>query len=77
MKQVEDWLAPWIRYWHGLGSPDQYEFYRCQGCGALLNWKTIKKGGCTCNRGNRMRPAHVLTVWEKLKILLLPWTVTR
>ncbi len=77
MRQVSDVMKPWIQYWHGLGSETQYEFYRCKGCHRLINWKVIRKGGCPCDLGHQMVPALRLSLWEKTKILLLPWMVNR
>jgi hypothetical protein len=42
-------------------------------CKKILTWKVINKGGCHCG-GNKMSPTNP-TVWEKFKILVIPWMI--
>ena len=76
---------------HGIGAPRQYFLYRCEGCGGLMTWKKIRGyagspretpaaeeekergGGCRCGT-NRLRPTNP-TLWEKVKLVALPWAV--
>lgn len=51
----------------------QYQFYRCELCRGVVTWKQIEQGGCRCGVGSRVRAAH-LTVGEKFKLLLSPWS---
>ena len=65
----------WLNYWHGQGfEAHQLRYYRCEGCHKLVTWHAIKKGGCPCGFSNKLRPA-VLSRWEKVRCLLLPWTI--
>jgi hypothetical protein len=66
---------PWLLYWHGLGAAHQHEFFRCEGCRRLVTWHLIATGGCRCRQSIRLRPA-VLSVADKARLLLLPWSVT-
>ena len=64
----------WLAYWHGEGAAHQHQFYRCQGCRRLVTWHRIHRGGCRCQESYKVAPA-VLTLRDKAKVLLLPWSV--
>lgn len=74
MTTLEAWGRAWIRYWHGLGEPHQFEFYRCKGCRRVISWKRIRSGGCDCDGSRHLTPAR-LSAFEKARILVLPWTI--
>jgi hypothetical protein len=68
-------IQRWLNRWHGLGfGPDQWRYYRCEGCRNIVTWNTIKLGGCFCGISNKIRPAS-LTRWEMAKCLFFPWTI--
>lgn len=73
---IEKPLQRYLAYWHG--SPEdatrQYQYYRCEVCRGLVTWKQIHNGGCKCGVGSRIRAAHI-TWFEKVKLLLMPWSV--
>lgn len=64
----------WLAHCHGVGEASQHDFFRCEGCRGLVTWHRIRSGGCPC-MSSRIRPA-VLTLGEKARLLLLPWTIT-
>ncbi len=67
-------LRRWLVSWHGEGEPHQADAYRCSGCGRLITWKLIKSGGtCVCGAAE-MRPTN-LSLMEKLRFILLPFTL--
>lgn len=71
-KPIQRYLA----HFHGT-PPDpakQYAYYRCELCRGVVTWKQIEQGGCRCGVGSRVRAAH-LTVTEKAKLILMPWSV--
>lgn len=73
---LEQQIKQYLRHWHGT-PPDparQYDYYRCEVCRGLVTWKHIRQGGCACGVGSRVRAAH-LTLWEKCKILVMPWSL--
>lgn len=61
----------WLATWHGRGERQQYDYYRCEGCHAIITHVKIARGGCTCGSG-RVRPA-ILSLAEKARLLLTPW----
>jgi hypothetical protein len=63
----------WLAYWFGAGDDHQYQFYRCTLCQRIVTWRQIRQGGCKC-MSSRVRPAE-LTLMEKGRALLLPWTL--
>lgn len=66
----------WLDHCHGT-APDpvrQRQFYRCEGCKGIVTWHQIARGGCDCGIGSRVRAA-ALTWHEKVRLLVLPWTV--
>lgn len=70
-------LKEWIDAQHGVGEEHQYQFYRCRGCGRLMNWKRIRAGGCDCRRAfppRSIAPTR-LSLVDKFCVLVLPWTV--
>jgi len=71
-------LQKFIRAWfvknHGEGDERQHDFYRCDSCAKLITWKTIRKGGCQCG-GFKIKPTNPSFV-EKIKIMVLPWTIS-
>lgn len=71
-KPIQRYLA----HFHGApANPErQYAYYRCELCRGVVTWKQIEQGGCRCGVGSRVRAAH-LTVLEKAKLLLMPWSV--
>lgn len=74
MRALVDRLGRWwIERQHGLGEPQQSQFYRCRLCTRLVSHRRIATGGCRCG-GTRISPA-MLTWGEKARILALPWTV--
>lgn len=68
------WLTKWLDWWHPPGDAHQWRYYRCEGCHRLVTWNQIKQGGCRCMTSNRLRPAQ-LTVWEKARCLIAPWSI--
>lgn len=77
---VEDRLRTWLVSWHGQGAPHQHDYYRCGSCKSLVTHNAIRNGGCACGGGDmygpRLSPARL--AWhEKVRLLLLPWTVQR
>jgi hypothetical protein len=66
-------LTAWLDYWHGAGEDHQYRYYRCRDCHGLVTWNRIREGGCKC-MCTYVRPAS-LTVWERVRLLVMPWTV--
>jgi hypothetical protein len=66
-------LSAWLDWWYGSGDEHQYRFYRCRDCRRLVTWKRIRAGGCVCNC-TYVRPAY-LEFWEKVRLLVMPWTV--
>jgi len=72
---VTRWIRRWLAHWHGLGEPTQHEYYRCEGCRAVVTWYRIRSGGCRCRESYRMRPA-MLTWREKATLVLVPWALT-
>jgi hypothetical protein len=73
---LEEYGHRWLKYWHGAGGVNQYQFYRCHGCHRVVTWKQINSGGCSCKATSKVSPA-MLTRWEKVKLLLMPWVVSR
>ena len=72
---IERGLARWLAYWHGPGADNQYQFYRCHGCRGLVTHAMIAKGGCHCRMGrNRVSPTS-LSVTEKARALVVPWSL--
>ena len=68
-------FRPYMEWVHGKKADvHQWDFYRCVGCRRLVNWKKIKTGGCDCDTGNKLKPAKI-TFWEKVKILIFPWSI--
>lgn len=70
------WARPIVAYldrWHGGGAPHQDRFYRCAGCTRLVSWRRIRAGGCRCG-GARLR-ATALGFGDKVRILLMPWSI--
>lgn len=68
-------LRPYMEWMHGKKMAEhQWDFMRCVGCRRLVNWKRIKSGGCDCDTGNKLKPAKI-TFWEKVKILIFPWSI--
>lgn len=68
-------LRPYMEWMHGRKTAaHQFDFYRCRGCRRLLNWKRLRTGGCDCDGDRRLSPAR-LTVMEKLRVLVAPWTI--
>jgi len=74
MKIIDKYGTLWLDYWFSNGEEHQYRFYRCEGCGRLVTWKVIRRGGCDCMRGRNLRPAR-LSFWDKFRALFLPWTI--
>lgn len=72
----EQSIQRYLAHWHGAPPEPtrQYAYYRCELCRGLVTWKQIEQGGCKCGVGSRVRAAH-LTVGEKARLLLLPWSV--
>ena len=73
---LEKPIKQYLAYWHGAptDATRQYQYYRCELCRGLVTWKQIQQGGCQCGVGSRVRAAH-LTLWEKAKLLLVPWSI--
>ena len=67
-------LVRWRIWWHGFGQPHQADYYVCSGCGKLVSHSRIKKGGCGCQRSNKLQPVR-MTAWVKFKILAFPFLV--
>lgn len=65
-------LRRWFVYNHGEGASHQADVYRCHQCGRLRTWKHIEAGNLCCM--GRVIPVNP-TTWEKIKLLVLPWTV--
>lgn len=63
----------WLQRHHGRPEPHQFMFYRCETCRGLVSFARITTGGCACG-GIKMRPT-ALSFLEKVRALLLPWTV--
>lgn len=76
---VDELLNRWLTHWHGRGEPDQWAYYRCQGCKRLVSWKAIRKGGCTCGESNKLMPTGPpsLSRWRIAALILFPWWVVR
>lgn len=72
---IDRTLGAYLVYWHGIGEPHQYQFYRCHGCRKIVTHRHIVTGGCPCHESIKISPAKVRT-GEKIRLLLLPWTVT-
>ncbi len=71
---LQQWVRQWFVYCHGEGEPHQADAYRCMGCRRLITWHMIRRGWrCPCGAGE-MRVAR-LRWYEKLRLLVLPWTV--
>ena len=72
---LQRWGIRWISYWHGHGDDaTQWRYYRCDGCKGIVTWNDIALGGCDCGMSNKVRPA-ALTRVEKVRILVLPWSI--
>ena len=71
---IEVFGRPWLVWWHGEGEAHQYQFYRCHGCRAIVTHRHIRAGGCRCHESVKISPAKLRT-GEKVRLLLLPWTV--
>ena len=65
----------WLTRQHGMGAANQYQFYRCVGCQAIVTWQKIRTGGCGCGEGH-VKPA-ILSRLEKLRLLVVPWAFQR
>lgn len=74
-ESVDAKIRGYLEYWHGTPDDPEHQvpYYRCLGCHKLVTWKSIRKGGCPCGMSNKIRPA-VLQPWEKLRLLLAPWS---
>ena len=71
----EPLAARWLEYWHGVGEPWQYQFFRCYACRRIVTHRLIRLGGCRCQESIKVSPAK-LTRGEKARLLFLPWTIT-
>ena len=73
---VENPIKRYLNARHGAPTDPnrQYQFYRCELCRGIVTWKQIQQGGCQCGVGSRVRAAH-LTVWEKCRLMLFPWSL--
>ena len=69
---AEKWLRRRFVALHGEGEPNQADFYRCHSCGALITWNKIRKADLCC--AGRLVPTNP-TVWETVKVFVLPWLV--
>lgn len=67
-------LTKWLEHWHGVGATHQHQFYRCVNCRSIVTWHGIRSGGCGVCKGSKVSPTG-LTLWEKFKALVLPWTL--
>lgn len=69
-------IVSYLRRFHGIPTDvtRQYDYYRCEVCRGLVTWNQIRAGGCKCGTGARIRAAH-LSLWEKTKLLLIPWMI--
>lgn len=73
---LEPALYHWLVAWHGRGDAWQAEYYRCHGCQRLVTHRAIKTGGCRCGLSNKLSPAR-LRLRDKVRLLVLPWSVVR
>lgn len=71
MRWLEKKIRAYFIRWHGEGGPNQYDFYRCEGCKSLLTWQIIRSGGCACG-SPRLKPTNP-TFFELVKVLVFPW----
>ena len=73
---IEQPVKRYLAHWHGTATDParQYQYYRCEFCRGLVTWKQIADGGCQTCVSSRVRAAH-LTMLEKTRLLLVPWTV--
>lgn len=71
-RQIQGYLARW----HGAPTDParQQLYYRCESCRSIVTWRQIAQGGCRSCQGSRVRAAG-LSLGEKLRLLLLPWSV--
>ena len=76
LQLMEAPIKRYLAHFHGAPADPskQYAYYRCELCRSLVTWNQIKAGGCQCGTGSRVRAAH-LSRWEKIKLLVLPWTI--
>jgi hypothetical protein len=74
--RLESPIKRYLIYWHGEATDPlrQKQYYRCELCRRIVTWHNIASGGCRCGVGSRIRAAH-LTMWEKCRLLVVPWTV--
>jgi len=70
---VESLGHRWLTYWHGQMDVTDVRYFRCVSCRRLVTWNGIHRGACVCGIG-KMSP-DMLTFWEKVRLLCLPWTV--
>ena len=73
---IESLLKRWLESWHGSGEAHQGQYFRCHGCLRIVTWTAIRQGGCTCKVSNKLSPA-ALTVRDKIRLLVAPWSVVR
>lgn len=73
---LESPIKRYLAHFHGAPTDPsrQYAYYRCELCRGVVTWKQIQAGGCKCGTGSRIRAAH-LSVGEKVRLLLMPWSV--
>lgn len=69
-------IKRYLAHFHGSPADEkrQYAYYRCELCRGVVTWNQIQAGGCKCGTGSRVRAAH-LSLTEKVRILLAPWSV--
>lgn len=73
---LESPIKRYLAHFHGAPADPsrQYAYYRCECCRGVVTWKQIQAGGCKCGTGSRIRAAH-LSIGEKCRLLLFPWSV--
>ena len=65
----------WLAWCHGVGSAEQYQFFRCHACRRIVTHRHISVGGCPCRESSKVSPA-ALRWSEKARLLFLPWSIT-
>ena len=73
------WERPvqaWLTWWHGYGAWHQADYFKCHGCGRVISWHRIRRGGCGCQRSNKLSP-WLLPWYRKLLLICCPWVVKR